>query len=162
MRLMSFNYPRAVEHGMKKSLISNLILLRSNPYTHSEIEFSDGISFSSTMQDKVGGTRFKDIDYTKHPERWDSVDIPVSVKNEKALYRVAVSMVGMKYDLLGLLSFATPFSIIVPNANKVWCSEACGYLIKLVYDGLDIVPDKTHPTRLHEASQEYFCPEEIE
>ena len=163
IHLMSYNYKRAVEHGMDKRWIGRLISLRSSPYTHSEILFSDGVSFSSTMEDGANGARYLKIDYTKHPERWDSVAIPMTHKDEEVVRRKADIMDGkMKYDLWGLLSFGTPLSIIKPDPNKMWCSEICGYLIQRIHRPLPITPDLTHPTLLHESCQQYFCPEEIE
>ena len=163
MRLRSFYYKRAVKHGMKKTWAGRLIALRSSPYTHSEIEFSDGVSFSSTMQDGAGGTRFKDIDYTKHPDRWDSVEIPISMSDEMIVRVSADYLDGrVEYDLWGLLSFGTPLKIIKPNPDKMWCSEVCAYLLKKIFNRLPITPDLTHPTLLHENLQQYFCPEEIE
>ena len=163
IHLMSYNYKRAVEHGMGKRWVGRLISLRSSPYTHSEILFSDGVSFSSTMEDGANGARWRIIDYTKHPERWDSVAIPMTHKDEEVVRRDADIMDGkMKYDLWGLLSFGTPLAIIKPDPNKMWCSEICGYLIQRIHRPLPITPDKTHPTLLHETCQQYFCPEVIE
>ena len=162
IHLMSYNYKRAVEHGMNKRWIGRLISLRSSPYTHSELLFSDGVSFSSTMEDGMNGARYLEIDYSNHPERWGAVPIPMSDEEAEVIRRTADCMNGsIEYDLWGLLSFGTLLNIIKPDPNKMWCSEICGYLIKRIH-ALDITPDRTHPTLLHEACQQYFCPEEIE
>ena len=141
IELYHFNYPKAVKYGYKPSLkhrlISRAIMLRSNPHTHTELRFSERYynrrSFSSTMQDKDNGCRFKDIQYS-HPERWDIQRIPVSTFEEDKIFTQAYNMVlrNKGYDLFGLLSFATPLKIIRGNKKKHWCSEAC---IKAVCEG---------------------------
>ena len=121
------------------------------------------MSFSSTMEDGMNGARYLAIDYTRHPERWDAVAIPMTTEQEAVVRRKAECIDGnIKYDLWGLLSFGTPLNIVKPSRNKMWCSEICGYLIQRIYRTLPIIPDHTHPTLLHESAQQYFCPEEIE
>jgi hypothetical protein len=56
---------------------------------------------------------------------------------------------GKKYDLLGLGSFSSELSIIKPDPNKYWCSEACAELIKAAYFlGENFVPHKFTPVGL--------------
>ena len=163
--LKSYNHRRAVKHGKKNDLVGRLILMRSDPWVHSELQFSKRkglISFSATMQDNIKCARFKDIWYHEHPERWDTVEIPMTDTQEDFLYRQAAMMAGnVKYDLWGLLSFGTPWRIVKPDPDKMWCSEIVGHLIRMAHKKIPITPDQTHPTLLHTTCQEYFCPEKV-
>jgi hypothetical protein len=149
--LRSYNAREAVRHGKALTAVDRMILMRSDPLTHSEFQFSDrfnGLSFSSTMQDGDDGCRFKAISYS-HPERWTTLIIPMDDDQEDRAMHRAQDINGKKYDLLGLGSFSSELSIIKPDPNKYWCSEACAELIKAAYFlGENFVPHKFTPVGL--------------
>ena len=127
MKIQTYNARRARAFGKKYTWVNRLILMRSDPHTHTELQFSDSygnISFSATMHDKCKSARFKEILYS-HPERWDTIDVPMSREDEDVAWEAAKELDDTPYDLIGLLSHATPLKIIKPHRKKVWCSEAC-------------------------------------
>ena len=79
----------------KGGFISRFIRRRTNgKYSHVELVFPDGISFSSNEFE--GGVRFKDIDYFAEANDWDLV--PVDGIDSKKLRVWCGSKVGKKYD----------------------------------------------------------------
>lgn len=150
IKIRSYNAIRAKLYGKPLTAIDRLILMRSYPHVHTELQFSERyncISFSSTNRDGLNGCRFMEINYS-HPERWDTISISVTAEQEEAMYRTAQSLVSQKisYDLVGLMSFATPLSIIMPARNKMWCTEAS---LTAASAGIKLpsilIPDRTHP-----------------
>ncbi len=123
----SFNARRAVQFGYKLSASDWLILRRSWMHTHTEGKFTErhhGVSFSSTLKDNDKGPRFKFINYT-HPERWDTVYVPLTFEQEDLLYEEYGKLVGMEYDFIAVaFGFITKRKIILPNENKRWCTRA--------------------------------------
>lgn len=86
------------------------------PYSHCEIQFSDGMSASSSFID--GGVRFKRIDYK--PEHWDFLDLPEYLEAQARAWFEQHE--GARYDLVGNLRFVAWF---VPHSKSRWfCSEA--------------------------------------
>ena len=86
-------------------------------YSHCELVLDDGLSWSSSFSD--GGIRYKLIDYTKHPERWEFEEVgPMtpSIKARMDLHK------GKKYDTLGLAGFV--LGPVVDDKDKLFCSEA--------------------------------------
>jgi len=95
----------------------------SSPYSHMEIQFTDGLSASASYMD--GGVRFKKINYSTDAN-WDFIDLPKWMEQYARKY--FEDRVGWKYDLLGNLHFV--FSPIQGSRNRIFCSEggmeACG------------------------------------
>jgi len=181
MRLCSYDYQAARKAGWLEnfSIVRELIARRSYPYVHSEIQFGERygyISFSATMEDKAKGCRFKDIGYSSG--YWAFHNIPVTKEKEDLCFLRAMCLAGLscsaqevidtckdnvavygktakKYDLLGLLSFATPLEVIVPNRDRYWCSEACATVIQAGVS-FNVQPDRLHPTELHRQARLQF------
>jgi hypothetical protein len=84
-------------------------------YSHMEIQFSDGLSASSSFED--GGVRFKQIGYTS--DNWDFIDLPEWM--EPYCRRYFGERVGRKYDVWGQFHFV--FFIIRGAVSKLFCSE---------------------------------------
>lgn len=134
MKLNTYNARRAKIFGKKLTASDIAILFRSDPHTHSEVQFSErygNISFSSTLKDGAKGTRFKQIEYSHEDERWDTVEIAMTQEEEANAYAMAEALLGRGYDLFGLLGYATPLNIIRPSKTKLWCSEACARVISI-------------------------------
>lgn len=140
-------------------------------------EIYGGISFSATNADNCKCARFKMIDYTKHPKRWKTVLIPVTREECDLIFAEASRMAGLglwwknyrnkvldgiapmpygnivygpnalKYDLIGLLSFTTRWTIIRPHSKWIWCTEACLKALKagLILDLAGTKPDNHNP-----------------
>ncbi len=149
--LWAYNAREAKRHGKATTAIQRAILLISDPLTHTEFQFSargDGMSFSSTIQDGDNGVRFKHIDYS-HPERWVSLLLPMTNRQEDMGYEWAKTIEGSEYDLFGVMSLASEWKIIKPHPDKYWCNEADGGVIKAAYGyGDDFQPDQMHPVDL--------------
>jgi hypothetical protein len=129
-------------------------MIVSDPFAHTEFQFSDrhnGVSHSATMQGKDGRdeARFLPIDYLKHPERWVSLILPMTDKQEDRGYARAWEINGMPYDTIGVTSLATGWNIIKPDPDKIWCSEDGAEIIKASYEyGSDFMPDTFDPRGL--------------
>ena len=127
-----------------------LILIRSKPYTHSELVFSDGLSFSSSgrkgKDGKPEGVRFKTIDYTKHRERWHLDPLMISMETERKirLHAEVINGMGLKYDFRGIVGFVLTGH---QNAKDWFCSELCYALLATEFF-LSRMNFKMHPTEL--------------
>lgn len=102
---------------------------------HVELVFPDGWSFSATdlHRDKSkNGVRFEMIDYTKHPDRWIFMDIPISVMKHNSIEALKYDCIGYegdRYDILGVIfNFGLRF-FKWDDPNKWWCSEICAKVI---------------------------------
>ena len=104
--------------------VHKLILIGSDPYTHSELRFPDGMSFSSEMG---RGARYKQIRYS-HPERWkeDRIYLPDDVIARIRLRADLMVALQLEYDLAGAVN--SPYTGY-QNKGKVFCSEAVGFAI---------------------------------
>ena len=154
--LRSYNAKRAERFGKKPSIAQNLILVCSNPLSHTEFQFSsryNDISFSATLEDGDGGCRFKDIVYSDHPERWDTIELPFTDEEEDRAHNRALELEGKEYDLIGLLSIPTG-NVIKEDADKYWCSETVAELVKRAYSmrwpeyDIDFIPSSFTPVTL--------------
>lgn len=94
-------------------------IITKSVYSHAEIQFSDGMSASSSLED--GGVRFKAIDY--NPDHWDYIELPDALFEEKARAWF-IAHDGHKYDILGNIHFI--FSVVGDDKYKWFCSEAIG------------------------------------
>lgn len=127
-------------------------------YSHVELVFSDGVSFSSTSRGNDGscvyangrpkpdGTRFKNIDYRAHPDRWTQVHLGVGPDAEWLMWQFAQSELDARYDFAGCARFVLPFW--KEHKTKWFCSEIV--LATLQHGGMlkGHVPHKTSPNRL--------------
>jgi hypothetical protein len=128
------------------------ILLVSDPHTHVETIFSDGLSFSSQLNI---GPRFSKITYS-HPERWLFVDFPMiePAQERRMRYKAemwaALQRAGLSsYDTLGAIGCA------VTGKERPWdafCSE-------VTYDifpddlKIPIINYRMHPQKLLEVDK---------
>ena len=126
-------------------------------YSHAELVFSNGISFSSTMRDpsvdslgrpKPDGTRFKQIDYGEHPERWDLIELKIGLMAEAYIAQFCRDQIDARYDFWGCMRFAVPF--VKQHEDKWFCSEVVTAALKIVgYEPLrDQKPHKVSPNYL--------------
>lgn len=167
-----FDAIAAKKDGRKLEIADLLILLRSGLiHQEIRFNDRDGISFSSTMAEKANGCRFKLIAYS-HPHWWKSITLKVSEEQEEAMWCKACKLADLpidwmkdceeynvyeketedgyiyqgpkhvKYDLVGLLSFALEKApqwyvnairfvvwswtvFVKPDPKNMWCSESC-------------------------------------
>lgn len=92
------------------------------PFSHCELVLTEsGFSASSSFRD--GGVRFKQIDYTEHPERWEFVSLaylPEPSVSQAWLYFDEHK--DEEYDVFGLAGFM--FRFYQGSRTKKFCSEA--------------------------------------
>lgn len=87
------------------------------PYSHMELNFSDGLCGSSVYTD--GGVRVKRI--LLPDADWDFVTLPDSLEAAARAWFVAHN--GEPYDIFADMRFA--FGFLPPSKNRWMCVEAC-------------------------------------
>ncbi len=93
--------------------------LDRGPYSHCELQMSDGVSWSSSFMD--GGVRGKRIGYSS-VGCWDFIEIP-SIFTEARARRWFDANAGKGYDVWGNVRF---FCGLARDSTDRWfCSEAC-------------------------------------
>lgn len=98
-------------------LYNRLVKLQDcGQYSHVEIQFSDGISASSSFMDK--GVRFKQIDYDL--DNWDFIYLPAEWEADARKW--FEDHVGEGYDIMGNVSLALGF--FHEDRARKFCSEA--------------------------------------
>lgn len=95
-----------------------------SPYSHCELIFSDGTSFSSSSRD--GGVRFKQVKYVSG--RWDVMLFETEYEVEMRQW--CDSQLGKKYDYLGILSHVIMLPFIQDN-SRWYCSEICSAALQI-------------------------------
>lgn len=115
-----------------------------SPYSHCELLFADGKSFSAYPG---VGTRF--VQFEPHnPHFWDIVELPTSADEDVVLREFCVYESGCKYDWYGILA-----SQIVKAArsskNKWFCSEVCTAALQRIGYFEGSVPSTFSPAKLH-------------
>ncbi len=124
-KIQSYNAIRAQIFGKKLTMTQRIILMRCGWFTHNEFQYSgryNQISHSATLMEGSRGSRFKLIRYT-HPERWDTVIVPLTDEQEDRAYERAKELNGTPYDTIGQLSHITGFKIWKPSKKKIWCTK---------------------------------------
>jgi len=105
-------------------------------YSHVELVFSDGVSFSASNRE--GKVRFKEIHYD--PKRWVIINLSFSRAEELAIRKAAIKLINKKYDWKGVLlhqfigriigHITSDYDIIaLQSKNKWWCSEIVAFLL---------------------------------
>jgi hypothetical protein len=125
-KIRSYNARQAELFGKEMDLIDRLVLVKSDPLTHTEFQFSERygcISFSSTLQDGSKGCRFKDISYS-HPEYWNTQWEEYTNDEEDRAYARAKALEGKEYDLMGAITFSPNGNVLKNSTDKYWCTEA--------------------------------------
>lgn len=111
----------------KATMLDKIVALFSlGKYSHTEIHFSNDEAFSISPRENT--IRFKKIDV--NPQRWDSIDINLSIKEELQVYKYCVRLAQRKYkyDYIGALS--SPLRLCIQNKNKYFCSEICANILQ--------------------------------
>jgi hypothetical protein len=109
-----------------KSLYARIIRIwpfggAAGRYSHSELVFSDGRTFSSDEAD--GGTRWKN--WKLSPDEWDLLPIPCSSAQEEEVAAFCANENGLKYDTRGICFSFLPVPIGWQSEERWFCSEIC-------------------------------------
>src|ERR1041384_603850 len=99
-------FSRAIEYGTH------------SPYSHAELLFSDGLSFSARAE----RTPAVDIIAPEFDRAWDFVTIPERY-DEPAVRQWCEAQRGKGYDWAEDIAFVLPF--IKEDSNKLMCSGCC-------------------------------------
>ena len=110
-------------------------------FSHVEMVFSDGVSFSSSPRD--GGCRFKNINYA-NTNHWVIIELPWITEGDEADIRgFCHNQDGKLYDWCGIfLSQVLPLNIQEPN--RWFCSEITAHCLKAAK------PSQYNPGELYE------------
>lgn len=97
--------------------------LTKSEFSHCEIIFDDGVSFSSSPRDN--GVRFKEIEYKA--ERWEIVKLDVKVHQYFTMLRKArrIEKHKYKYDWISIFFHW----MHLRSYRKFICSDLCYYLL---------------------------------
>lgn len=133
----------AFYRGKYGNYLDKLIcIFTGSPYSHCELIFSDGQSFSSSPRDN--GVRFKPIFY--EPQKWVMIELPVEPADEAKVRAWCQARVGKKYDYSGVLGFVLPF--FKQDDDDYYCSEICLMALKLAFAELAKKRNKVSPGKL--------------
>jgi len=114
-------------------------------YSHSELVFSDGRSFSSDEAD--GGTRWKD--WAMSDEEWDFLNVPCTFEQEQEIRAFCAGEEHCKYDMVGIGFSFLPIPIGVQSAEKWFCSEICVAGLQQIGYLVGYTPSRISPNALH-------------
>jgi hypothetical protein len=142
--------------------------LTGGPYSHVEMQFSDGCRFFSSGHGEYTGVHMMNDrrSYTKH---WAQVLIQSSYEQERDAEKYIFQLVGHRFDWRGLISFLMPFSD--RNRRGMYCSSVVldvlqsslhmfpGVQLKISPNGLYRLFLSEHPTILASAPWEGIGPE---
>lgn len=87
-------------------------------YSHTEHIFSDGLSGSSSFEDR--GVRIKRIGYSS-VDAWDFLQLPAHWESDSRAWYAEHA--GKGYDLVGQIKFAFPF-LQVHDRDRWFCCES--------------------------------------
>jgi uncharacterized protein YycO len=129
--------------GSNGNYLDKLIcIVTGSAYSHCELVFSDGQSFSSSPRD--GGVRFKPIIY--EPQKWVVIELPVEPADEAKVRSWCQTKTGKDYDFSGVLGFILPF--FKQDDDDYYCSEICLMALKLVIEEWSKKRNKISPGKL--------------
>ena len=90
-------------------LVSKIIrLLTHGPYSHVELQFTDGCRFFASGHGIYTGTHLI-CDRKVYPPDWDQILIPATEEQEQAAERYIYHLVGFPFDFRGMIGFLLPF-----------------------------------------------------
>lgn len=130
-------------------------------HAHMELQFSDGLFFSSTTDD---GPRFCTFDKTCDPDatHWDVIEIPITSQDE-AIVRALAEMVCVgtsgKDQVYGwdhILGGFLPVALDQDSPNTWICSGSCVYVCQSVGLFMGYFPQRVSP---HDAYKILMNPE---
>jgi hypothetical protein len=90
------------------NLVTKIIrLLTDGPYSHVELQFTDGERFFSSGHGPLQGSHME-MDHKIYGRWWDVIWLVSTPKQEAAAERYAFLLVGFPFDWRGMLSFLVP------------------------------------------------------
>lgn len=128
------------------SIYSHIIRLWTfGKYSHSELAFSDGRTFSSDEADN--GTRWKD--WKLSPDEWDFLEIPCTKEQEQEVLAFCAGEEGCEYDKVGIGFSFLPIPIGLQSARRWFCSEICVAALQQIGYLTGYTPSRVSPNALY-------------
>jgi hypothetical protein len=138
MRLMFYRGP-----GDK---ITRLIrLLTNGPYSHVELQFTGGRRFFTSGHGIFVGAHML-RDHKIYGPLWDTILIPATREQEYAAQRVAFGLIGIPFDMRGMIRF------ILPRGSMRKGKYCSAVVLDVLQRGLHMFPEqngKISPNGLH-------------
>jgi hypothetical protein len=102
------------------NLVTKIIrLLTHGPYSHVELQFTDGCRFFSSGHGIYKGSHVV-CDHKIYDHWWDRILIPATQKQEDVAEEFAFLLIGFPFDWRGLVSFLLP--LIDRRRRAKYCS----------------------------------------
>jgi len=114
-------------------------------YSHSEMVFSNGRTFSSDEADD--GARWKD--WVMSPDDWDFLEVPCTAEQEKRLIEFCNEENGTKYDMRGIGFSFLPIPIGLQSEDRWFCSEICVAMLQQIGFMVGYTPSSVSPNKLY-------------
>src|ERR1700683_4817449 len=95
-------------YGPGDLVTETIRLLTRGPYSHVELQFTDGCRFFSSGHGALQGVHMV-RDKKVYSQLWDSILIPATKAQENAAQRKAFHLIGSPFDWRGMISFLFPF-----------------------------------------------------
>ncbi len=90
-------------------LVTKLIrLITQGPYSHVELQFTNGWRFFSSGHGLYLGVHMH-RDHKVYDEWWECVEIPATQEEEDAALQFAFQYIGLPFDWRGMFGFLLPF-----------------------------------------------------
>ena len=116
-------------------LVTKVIrMLTRGPYSHVELQFTDGTRFFSSGHGLLQGSHMV-RDHRVYDHWWDTVFLRSTVKQEAAAERFAFLLVGFPFDWKGLISFLVPY--FKRNRRGKYCSSL---VLEILQKSLHLYP----------------------
>jgi len=133
---------RLAFYQAKGGFINRAIRWRTNgPFSHVELVFSDGVSFSAHAKE---GVRFTSL-INWAPGDWFYVAIPARYP-EAAVRKWCSLQTGKRYGYWEIMRFLIPF--LPPVAGEKFCSQVCTNALKHAGLWKDVDPVDVGPSEL--------------
>ena len=95
-------------YGQGDRITKAIRLLTGGPYSHVELQFTDGCRFFSSGHGNYKGCHTI-CDRKVYERDWDQVLIPATREQEKAAEKCTFQHIGIPFDFFGMGSFMVPF-----------------------------------------------------
>jgi hypothetical protein len=128
------------------SIYSKIIRLWTwGPFSHTELVFSDGRTFSSDERD--GGTRWTTRSLDR--DEWDILEVPCSAEDEQRVAAFCHSEENCRYDMVGIGFSFLPVPIGWQSSTKWFCSEICVAALQQIGFLVGYTPSRISPNQLY-------------
>lgn len=133
-------------HGPGDWVTSAIRFLTQGPYSHVELQFTDGCRFFASGHGKYTGTHMI-CDRKVYDTDWDQVLIPATQEQEEAAEQYIYHLTGFPFDFRGMIGFIVPFLDCRRKAK--YCSAIVLDVLQRALHMFPGVQLKTSPNGLH-------------